>query len=144
MSLQTTLREAATVLVTSPSLSIGRYFFAGVAVSLGYTATIVFMMEWLGWGSASLANAVSFLLWTPVSYIAHRDFTFRHDGAYAASAGRFAVTILAKFLTSVAVVALITEHYGQHYMFSVLANWVAIPLANYFALKLWVFRSAAR
>jgi putative flippase GtrA len=144
MSLQTTLRDAANVLVTHPSFSIGRYLFAGGAVTLGYTVTIIIMMEWLGWTSASLANAVSFLLWTPVSYIAHRDFTFRHNGGYAASAGKFAVTIVAKFLTSVAVVALITEYNHLHYMFSVFANWFAIPLANYFALKLWVFRGGER
>lgn len=122
-------------------LKIARYFVAGVGVSVGYTITVVAMMEWLGWRSPSTANAVSFILWTPVSYIAHRDFTFRFDGEYAASASKFTVTFVARFLTSIVMVAAISEYWHLHYIVPVLANWVALPIITYAVLRLWVFRA---
>lgn len=124
----------------SDPATLARYFIAGVVVSLGYTLTVVIMIEWLGWHDPVTANAVSLCLWTPLSYIAHRDFTFRFDGASGASALKFALTFTAKLLVSALVVSLATEILGIHYIFGVLANWIAIPLATYLILKLWVFR----
>jgi putative flippase GtrA len=119
-----------------------RYFAAGILVSLGYTVTVVYLVEYLHWGSPSLANAVSFALWTPVSYLAHRFFTFRFDGSYESSALRFVVTFLGKLGASLAVMALV-EFLGLYYVYGVIANWIAIPLGAYLTLRLWVFEAGS-
>ena len=136
------LAEWAATFTTSESLRLVRYFIAGVGVSFGYTITVVAFMELLHWRSAVTANTVSFLLWTPVSFAVHRSFTFRCDGRYAESAIKFGATFLGKLVTSIAVVAAICDYFELHYIFAVLANWIALPLVVYIILKLWVFGGA--
>lgn len=127
-----------TNLMTIYRLKIVRYFIAGVATSLGYTITVVIMVEW-GWLQPAAASAASFLLWTPVSYIAHRDFTFCFDGANPAAGLKFVVMFLLKFAASGLVVAAAIV-LNFHYIVGVLMNWVVLPLITYFVLKLWVFQ----
>jgi putative flippase GtrA len=136
------LAEWAATFATSVSLRLVRYFIAGVGVSVGYTITVLAFMELLLWRSAVTANTVSFLLWTPVSYAVHRSFIFRFDGRYAESAIKFGATFLGKLVTSIAIVAGICDYFELHYIFAVLANWIALPLVTYIILKLWVFGGA--
>jgi putative flippase GtrA len=113
---------------------------AGVAVSLGYTVTVI-LLVWLGWLTPPIASAVSFALWTPVSYYAHRDFTFRFEGANAAAIVKFTVAFVLKFIASAGVVYVAMEYFGAHYLFGVLMNWVIGPVINYLVLHFWVFRT---
>jgi putative flippase GtrA len=119
-----------------------RYFIAGVAVSIGYTFTIVALVSWLGVMGPDAANIVSLILWTIISYVAHRQFTFRFDGGYGGSAARFIFVFLLKLGASIAVVASITRYYQSSYLIGIIVNWVALPLVSYVALKLWVFRQS--
>jgi putative flippase GtrA len=116
-----------------------RYFIAGLAVSLGYTFTIVALVSWLGLMGPDAANIVSLFLWTIISYVAHRQFTFRFDGGYG-SAARFIFVFLLKLGASIAVVASITRYHHGSYLIGIIVNWVILPLVSYVALKLWVFR----
>jgi len=61
----------------SSRFSLARYLIAGVAVSIGYTVTIVALVSWFAWTGPEAANVISLILWTIVSYFVHRDFTFR-------------------------------------------------------------------
>ena len=117
-----------------------RYFFAGVAISLGYTVTIIALVDWLV--SPEVANVVSLILWTIISYFVHREFTFRYDGAYFGSTARFIFIFVLKLLASVAVIAFITRYYQSSYLIGVMLNWVVLPLISYVAMKLWVFERA--
>jgi putative flippase GtrA len=129
----------AGVVTRSDKFRLIRYAFAGVAVSLGYTFTIVALVEWWGLMRAEAANAVSLTLWTIISYFVHREFTFRFDGRYGDSAARFVFVFVLKLLASVAIIALITRYYQSSYLIGVLLNWVVLPLISYITLKLWVF-----
>jgi putative flippase GtrA len=117
-----------------------RYFIAGVAVSLGYTFTIVALVSWLDVMGPDAANVVSFTMWTIISYVAHREFTFRFDGEYGGSAIRFIFVFLFKLGASVAVFAAINHFYQSSYLIGVIVNWVVLPVVSYLALKLWVFQ----
>jgi putative flippase GtrA len=86
------------------------------------------------------ANVVSLILWTIISYFAHREFTFRFAGEYAGSAARFIFVSLLRLGASIAVVAVVTRYYQSSYLIGVLINWVILPLVSYIALKLWAFR----
>jgi hypothetical protein len=77
-----------------------------------------------------------------ISYVVHREFTFRFDGAYGGSAARFSFIFLLKLLASVAVIAVMTRYYQSSYLVGVLLNWVVMPLISYVAMKLWVFQRA--
>jgi putative flippase GtrA len=126
--------------VRSDRFRLVRYGIAGTAVSLGYTFTIVALVSWWGVLGPQAANVVSLILWTIMSYFAHREFTFRFAGEYAGSAARFIFVSLLKLGASIAVVAVITRYYQSSYLIGVLINWVILPLVSYIALKLWAFR----
>src|SRR3974377_2189096 len=82
---------------------VARYVIAGVAVSVGYTVTIVALVSWLAWVRPEVANVISLILWTIVSYFVHRDFTFRYKGAYRDSLPRFIFVFTLKLIASVFV-----------------------------------------
>jgi putative flippase GtrA len=127
--------------VGSEQLKIVRYFIAGVLISIGYTLTVVMMVEWTGWLRPSLASAASFAFWTPVSYYGHRDFTFRFEGEDGAAAGKFLITFVLRLAASAGVVYVAVDLLAFHYLFGVFMNWIVLPLISYFVLKLWVFRA---
>jgi putative flippase GtrA len=122
----------------SDRLRLVRYLVAGVAVSLGYTFTIVALVDWLTL-SAELANAISLALWTIISYKVHREFTFRFDGAYVSSVARFISVFALKLLASIAVIAFVTRYSQKSYLIGVAVNWIVLPLISYVGMKLWVF-----
>jgi putative flippase GtrA len=124
----------------SDQLRLTRYFVAGVGVSIGYTLTVVALVHWLSFVSAEVANAASLILWTIISYVVHREWTFRFDGGYGRSAARFIFIFVAKLVASIAVIALITRYYQSSYLIGVVVNWVVLPLISYVGMKLWVFR----
>jgi putative flippase GtrA len=119
-----------------------RYFVAGIAVSLGYTFTIIVLVDWLAFVGAEAANAISLMIWTLISYVVHREFTFRFDGSHGGTVARFVFVFTLKFVASVIVIALVTRHYQGSYLVGVALNWVVLPLVSYFAMKLWVFARA--
>jgi putative flippase GtrA len=132
----------ARMVMRSDQFRLIRYFVAGVAVSLGYTFTIVALVDWATLLGPEAANVISLTLWTIISYVVHREFTFRFDGAYSASVARFIVIFVVKLLASIAVIALITRYYQSSYLIGVLLNWVVMPLISYVAMKLWAFQRA--
>jgi putative flippase GtrA len=101
---------------------------------------MVALVSWWGILSPQAANVVSLILWTIVSYVAHREFTFRFAGEYAGSAARFIFVSMLRLGASIAVLAAITRYYQTSYLIAVLVNWVILPLVSYVALKLWAFR----
>jgi putative flippase GtrA len=126
----------------SDRLRLIRYFVAGVAVSLGYTVSVVALVDWVAFISPEDANAISLGFWTIISYIVHREFTFRFDGTYGGSALRFIVVFLLKLVASVGVIAFITKYCQSSYLIGVALNWVILPLISYVAMRLWVFERA--
>ena len=88
----------------SDRLRLIRYLIAGVAISLGYTFTIIALVDWLSFVNAEVANAISLVLWTIISYKVHREFTFRFDGAYGDSIARFTFIFGLKLIASIAVI----------------------------------------
>lgn len=115
-----------------------RYFVVGVLVSLGSALTIVAIVEYFAIVTPVIANIISFVLWTPASYVGHKDFTFEYSGAMQMTAVKFFVVFGAKLLVSILAIMLF-QYFGYSYIFGVISNWVLVPVATFIVLKLWVF-----
>lgn len=139
----TPLLTLARVVTRSDHFRLIRYLGAGVAVSLGYSLTIVALVDWVALLGPEAANVVSLILWTIISYLVHREFTFRFDGNYRGSAARFIFIFVLKLLASVAVIAVTIRYYKSSYLIGVFLNWVVMPLISYVAMKLWVFQDTS-
>jgi putative flippase GtrA len=142
MASNSTLVALIDSVTRSDQLRLIRYFVAGVAVSLGYTVSVVALVDWVAFISPEEANAISLGLWTIISYIVHRQFTFRFDGTYGGSALRFIVTFVLKLVASAGVITLVTKYCQSSYLIGLALNWVILPLISYVAMKLWVFERA--
>ncbi len=118
-----------------------RYFVVGVLVSLGYTITVLIIVEKLQVATPVVASIISFFLWAPASYVGHKEFTFEYSGELGMSAVKFFVVFGAKLIASVLAI-IIVQSLGYSYIFGVLANWFVIPVATFIVLKLWVFDEA--
>lgn len=123
----------------SRHLSFVRYAVAGVAISVGYTLTVFVLVEKAGWPGPASASAISFVLWTPVSYFVHRDFTFRFAHRYRSAGIKYLVSFFLRLAASALVVAVAIDYFQLHYLVGALMNWIVLPMINYFVLKLWVF-----
>jgi putative flippase GtrA len=119
--------------------SIVRYFASGVTLAFVYTVTVVALVDWLHWCGPVWASMISFALWTPGAYLAHRHFTFRHERADGSSPVKFFVSFVVRLAASALVVTVAVDYFGLHYIVGILLNWFVLPLINYFILKLWVF-----
>jgi putative flippase GtrA len=137
------VRQAWMTIRQNRRLTFFRYAIVGVAVSTGYTVNVILFVEFLGWGNPEFASALSFLIWTPISYLGHRDFTFLFAGDPVSSAIKFAVAFVARLAVSSYTVHVATL-FGMHYLVGVLANWIVLPAISYFVLDLWVFRKSDR
>jgi len=130
--------------IRSDRFRLVRYGIAGTAVSLGYTFTMVALVSWWGILGPQAANVVSLILWTIISYVAHRQFTFRFAGEYAGSAARFIFVSLLKLGASIVVIAAIARYYESSYLIGVMVNWIILPIVSYIALKCWAFQLGSR
>jgi putative flippase GtrA len=119
-----------------------RYAVAGVTVSIGYTLTVVLFVNVWHCLEPPQASAASFLLWTPLSYIAHRDFTFLFTGAEVPAIVKFVLAFVLRLAVSAYSVELAVQC-GAPYLVGVAANWVLLPLISYLIMDLWVFRAVA-
>jgi putative flippase GtrA len=125
--------------IGNPKFRLIRYLFAGVVVSLGYTVTVIGLVDWLDIVNAEIANVISLILWTMISYVVHREFTFQFDGSHGNSIARFIFVFIVKLIASVGVIAMVTRSSEHSYLIGVTLNWVVLPLVSYMALRLWVF-----
>ncbi len=110
-----------------PRLKLLRYAAAGVAVSAGYTLTVILLVDGLGWIEPVSASALSFVIWTPISYVVHRDFSFLFTGRQAAAVLKFLIAFVVRLAAAAYTVHLATAVFGQSYLVGVLANWIVLP-----------------
>src|ERR1700676_4600758 len=132
------LRHGGAMFRFDPRMKLCRYAVIGVAVSIGYTLNVIFFVEVAKWKDPALVSAVCFVIWTPISYWAHRDFTFMFSGPRLSSAAKFTITFLGRLAASAYNVYIATAVFGMHYLVGVMANWAVLPLISYLILKLWV------
>jgi putative flippase GtrA len=133
------LLRLATKAIVRDQFRLIRYFLAGTAVSIGYTLTIIALVDGFAAASPETASAFSLVFWSIPSYLVHRSFTFRFAGGVGGSAARFLFVLILKLLVSVGLMALITRVYGDSYLIGIALNWIALPLVAYVAMKVWVF-----
>ncbi len=118
-----------------------RYFVVGVLVTLGYTFTVIALVDLFKFTTPVIANTLGFFIWAPASFLGHKEFTFHYSGELRASLFKFFLVFGAKLLASTLVI-IVMQVYGYSYIFGVLANWFFIPLAAFLILKIWVFEDA--
>jgi putative flippase GtrA len=132
--------ELRALVLRSPRMKLLRYAVSGVLISIGYSISAIAFVDW-HWLGPAMASAVSFVLWTPISYYVHRDFTFLFEGEQIPAMAKFVASFVVRLIASAYTVQ-IAATLGLSYIVGLLANWLVLPLLNYVILHFWVFRTA--
>jgi len=126
----------------NPRLKLMRYAFSGIAVSVGYTVTVILLVDGLGWMRPTIASALSFVIWTPPSYLVHHNFSFLYKGQHFTTIIKFTVAFVARLGAASYTVYLAATIFDSTYFVGVFANWIVLPLVGYLIMDFWVFRTS--
>jgi putative flippase GtrA len=120
---------------------LSRFALIGAASTLVYAAGASLLSSHrIGPGLAAvLASCVAYAFAALFSYAGHKYFTFVSDGAHSFEAPRFAMVTATGLGFSALVPAILVDGLGQPPILPILITCIAIPLANYFLLRHWVF-----
>ncbi len=118
---------------------LARFGAVGVASTALYGA-LALALTGLGWRAAP-ASVLAYAVATACSYLGHKIFTFGVAGDARQASKFLAVSATGFAIASLLPPAAVALGLGAHW--GVGAVCVAIPLANYFALKRLVFARGA-
>jgi putative flippase GtrA len=119
---------------------IWRYILVGGGVTLAYSLiTAGFISSGLITGP-TLASAAATIVTQPFAFLAHRTVTYRdvpHDHSHWK---RFAFAAASSFLLNIGIMRTATA-LGFPFWIGLAVGWVVIPVVNYLAGAIWVFRT---
>lgn len=117
-----------------------RFGFVGGLATLTHFLVASALFAWTPTG-IYVANLAGFLVAVAVSFLGHRNLTFKAKDAGRASAVKFSLVAIGGFLVNTAVLAAITVAIGRETLVS-LAFSIAVAAAFvYVASKFWAFRA---
>lgn len=117
--------------------TLGRYTLAGLFNSALGFGIILGGRHWIG---DLAANAIAYLVVVPLSFLSHRDFSFRDRGARGPAMARYMVVVLAGHALNV-LTLIVLKHLG---LLPELAQILAVCTyvgVSYLAARYYVFRN---
>jgi putative flippase GtrA len=136
-------QPSLTGLVLGPSewrVEVGRllrYAFVGALTAVIYFSVTFAGVEWFGWPPV-VASVLAQALTVAPAFYGHARYSFRlaPNREYFA---KFLVITALLFAINFLLTWLITEHVGTSYRIAIIVVAIAIPLANFFLNRFWVF-----
>jgi putative flippase GtrA len=124
-----------------PELGIqgSRFIVVGVAATLTHVLVAIGLMDGLGLGMASIANAVAVLAGSAVSYLGNYFWTFRRGGRHLVRAARFIAAYGTVFSVNGLVMLVVADICGVPYLIPLAVIVVATPVVTFLLNRFWVF-----
>lgn len=117
--------------------TLGRYTLAGLFNSALGFGIILGGRHWIG---DVAANALAYLVVVPLSFLSHRDFSFRDRGARGPAMARYLVVVLAGYVLNVLTLKLL-KNAGLMPEFAQILAVGSYVGASYVAARYYVFRN---
>lgn len=121
------------------SMQGGRFIIVGIVATVTHFLTVVCLMDGLGLGIASIANAVAVLAGSSVSYLGNYFWTFRCGGRHLIRAGKFAIAYGTIFLFNGLAMLLVADVAGVPYLLPLSVIVAITPVLTFLLNRLWVF-----
>ena len=122
-----------------------RYILVGGSLTLTYTAATALLIQTGLCGNRTLASALASVGIIPLSYWAHRTWTYPDAGSAVfdwRAVLRFLQVYMFTILANVGLMALSGE-LGLPYWVALVTGWVVIPVMNFILNGVLVFKSAS-
>jgi putative flippase GtrA len=88
----------------------------------------------------ALSGVIGYLASMPINFVGNRSWSFRSEGSLVGDLTRYVVLHAANIMLAAATMSLVIEGLRLHVAAGLLATVVVIPVANFIAMNLWVFR----
>lgn len=111
----------------------------GVIAAVVHYGVLIALVE-IGGMTPVVATLLGFLAAASVSYLLNRRFTFRSARPHRAAAPRFLAVASGGFVLNGAVMWLLNEHWGLHYLLAQAAATLLVLFWNFSANRWWTFR----
>jgi len=127
------------------SCAAGRFAMPLRFATVGAATAALYALLFAGFSGAGLAtaaaNLAAYVLAVLFQFTGHRHFTFRAAGAVPRMAVRFAATNAAGLAFSTGLALLLRDGIGAGAIVTGVVVSLALAGANWFAMRLWVFRT---
>lgn len=90
-----------------------------------------------------VASVAGYCASVPANFLGHRNFSFRSEGHWTSEAVRFVITQAINIAVTAGSMQAATAWFGLPYWWGMIAAVVLVPVANFAAMNLWVFRDQA-
>lgn len=118
---------------------ITRFGFVGVASGTIY-ALVTWLLVALAGVSPVPASIGGYCASVPMSFLGHRQFSFRSNGHWTVEATRFAVSQAVNIAVTAGSMAAAVRIAQGAWWWGMVAAVVLVPIANFAVMNLWVFR----
>ncbi|SEH05618.1 GtrA family protein [Candidatus Venteria ishoeyi] len=115
-----------------------RFILSGGLTTILYGAFNTFFILF-GHYSILFSHTMSYLLCIPISYLLHRNFTFRHKGKQSESAAKFITIIAITYTISSIFTWVLVDNLQLSPYIATLMIMIVIPVVSYLTMYLWVF-----
>jgi putative flippase GtrA len=117
--------------------------FGGVGVLSGTIyAAVTALLVHLGMPPVT-ASIAGYCASVPASFLGHRRFSFRSNGHWTSEALRFVFTQAINIAVTAGSMQAATAWLGAPFWWGMIAAVILVPIANFAAMNLWVFRDQA-
>lgn len=114
-----------------------RYALVGVGNGAVFAGTSVLAVSLFNIHPIA-ASGLGYLCSVPLSFVGHRNFTFRSENAWQGEAGRFLLVHSCCLAASVIIMSTVTAM-RMPYSLGLLGAVLLIPLVNFLVSNFWVF-----
>ncbi len=119
-----------------------RFGFVGVLSGTIYALVTAALVSLAGVPPVP-ASIAGYCASVPASFLGHRRFSFRSEGHWTLEAVRFLFTQAVNIAVTAGAMHAATAWLGAPYWWGMAAAVILVPIANFAAMNLWVFRDQA-
>lgn len=122
----------------SAARQLRRFVVVGVAATATHVAVALLCIELLGLG-VQAGTFLAFSCALVLSYLLNRAWTYQAEGRHRRQLPRFVLVSFAGYGLNAAIMALVTEMLGRHYLMGVAVVVTVIPLLSFLSHRYWTF-----
>lgn len=119
-----------------------RFTFVGVMSGLIYGAITAFCHAVLAIPAVP-ASLVGYCASVPMSFLGHRQLTFRANGHWTMEACRFVCSQIVNLTVTAGAMHAAVSTFDLPYYWGMAGTVIFVPIANFAFMNLWVFRDQA-
>jgi putative flippase GtrA len=140
-SASATIRRCMGSLSRSHALTakLVRFGLVGVMSGLVFLVCTAFLAGSLGL-EPKIASAVGYIVSMPANFLGNRQFSFKSEGKLLDELLRYLLLHGCNILFTIGVMGAAVDVLRLHFGFGAVAAIILVPLVNFAAMNLWVFR----